>query len=142
MTMDINKIMEALPHRYPFLLIDRQLSFDRETSCNVVVKNVSGGEEFFAALRRPVLPEYLQAEIAAQACCALAFELPEAKGKLAYYMSIDKAVFHEEVVAGDQLIIRGSGSVRGKLGSCDTVLQVGGRKVAELSVKFILVDKE
>lgn len=135
-------IMKSIPHRFPFLLIDRQLSFDRENSCNVVVKNVSGGEEFFTALRRPVLPEYLQAEIAAQACCALAFELPETKGKLAYYMSIDKAVFTEEVVAGDQLIIRGSGTVRGKLGSCTTHLLVGDRQVAELSVKFILVDKE
>lgn len=135
------EMMHNIPHRYPFLLVDRQLSFDRENSCNVVVKSVSGGEVFFAALRRPVLPEYLQAEIAAQAACALAFEMPESKGKLAYYMSIDNAEFFDEVVVGDRIVIRVHGLVRGKLGTCTSTMSVGARKVAELSLKFILIDK-
>ncbi len=135
------QLIKMIPHRYPFLLIDRQLAFDRENCRNVVVKNISGGEEFFRALRRPALPAFLQAEIAAQACCALAFELPEARGKLAFFMSIDRAVFLAEVVPGDQLVICGEGNVRGRLGSSTSTLHVGSTKVAEMTVKFVLVDK-
>lgn len=139
---ECEELMQDIPHRFPFLLVDRQLSFTREDSCNLVIKNVSGGEEFFAALPRPAVPGYLLAEIAAQACCALAFDLPENRGKLAYYMSIDKAVFNAEVVPGDQLLIRVVGSIKGKLGSCQTVLSVGKDQVASLVVKFIFVDRE
>ncbi|MDT8391600.1 MAG: hypothetical protein RRC34_13945 [Lentisphaeria bacterium] len=135
-------IMRNIPHRFPFLLVDRQICFDKEKLTNVVVKNISGGEAFFHALRRPVLPEYLQAEIAAQAGCALAFETPESEGKLAYYMSIDKAEFSEEIVAGDQVLIRVEAALRGKLGSCVSRMFVGERQMAELSVKFVFVDKE
>lgn len=135
-------IMQNIPHRFPFLLVDRQICFDKENLTNVVVKNISGGEDFFRALRRPVLPEYLQAEIAAQAGCALAFETPESENKLAYFMSIDKAEFNEEVVAGDQLLIRVEAALRGKLGSCVSRMFVGERQVAQLSVKFVFVDKE
>lgn len=108
MTMDIRKIMESLPHRYPFLLIDRVESIEPGKSI-VALKNVTINEEFFNGHfpGLPVMPGVLQVEAMAQAGGILA--LQDLGGDLGsrkiFFMSIEKARFRKPVVPGDQLRI-------------------------------------
>lgn len=106
MTLDINQIKKLLPHRYPFLLIDRVLSIETGKEL-VAIKNVTANEEFFnghfPAL--PVMPGVLIIEAMAQAGGILA--LQDLGGELGnrkiFFMSIDKARFRKPVVPGDQV---------------------------------------
>lgn len=108
-TMDIHKVMRQLPHRYPFLLIDRV------TECVVgerltAIKNVTINEPFFQGHfpHRPVMPGVLILEALAQATGLLAFETqgsaPEGN-MLYYFVGIDKARFKKPVEPGDQLVL-------------------------------------
>ena len=103
--MDIQEILKILPHRYPFLLVDRITEL--ETGHRVVgLKNVTMNEPFFQGHfpGRPVMPGVLIIEALAQTGGVLAYHAaPEAKGKLIYFMSIDKVKFRRPVVPGDQL---------------------------------------
>jgi 3-hydroxyacyl-[acyl-carrier-protein] dehydratase len=108
-TMDIHKVLSLLPHRYPFLLIDRVLDFKRNEYL-VALKNVTFNEHFFAGHFpvRPVMPGVLIVEAMAQATGLLAMESrPEEVGEKAlyYFVGIDKARFKRPVEPGDQLII-------------------------------------
>lgn len=140
--LDISGIMEAIPHRYPFLLIDRVLELDRDNSRIVVLKNVTGQESFFRGLPIPVLPAYIQAEIGAQAGCALALSLPENADKLAYFMSLDTAQFLSPVVPGDQLVVEVEVAGRGRFGRGTGTMHVGNRLVSELSLKFAVLERQ
>lgn len=106
MSLDINQIMAALPHRYPFLLVDRVLSIEKGKKL-VAVKNVTVNEEFFNGHfpGYPVMPGVLIIEALAQAGGILA--LQDLGGELGnrkiFFMSIDKARFRKPVVPGDQL---------------------------------------
>ncbi len=139
-SLDIGKIMEAIPHRYPFLLIDRVLLLDAENMRIVGLKNVTGNEPLFAGTTPSVLPESLQAEIAAQAGCTLALADPNNQGKIAYFMAIDDATFLAPVVPGDQLVIDVTVASRGRFGTADATLMVGERTVAKVTMKFAFVD--
>lgn len=104
---DIEKIMELLPHRYPFLLIDRVLELvpdDRITA----LKNVTINEPFFPGHfpGQPVMPGVLIVEAMAQAGGLLAYEsgTTDHRGMLIYFMGMDKVRFRKPVVPGDQLI--------------------------------------
>jgi len=104
---DIQKIMEYLPHRYPFLLVDRVIELvpgDRITA----LKNVTINEPFFTGHfpGRPVMPGVLIIEAMAQAGGLLAIESSPAdkRGQLIYFMGMDKVRFRKPVVPGDQLI--------------------------------------
>ena len=104
---DIQKIMEYLPHRYPFLLVDRVIELvpgDRITA----LKNVTINEPFFTGHfpGRPVMPGVLIIEAMAQAGGLLAIESNPAdkRGQLIYFMGMDKVRFRKPVVPGDQLI--------------------------------------
>lgn len=109
-TMDIHRVLSLLPHRYPFLLIDRVLDF----KCNdylVALKNVSFNEPFFTGHFpvRPVMPGVLIVEAMAQATGLLAMaSRPDEVGEKAlyYFVGIDKARFKRPVEPGDQLILR------------------------------------
>ena len=108
-TMDIHKVLSLLPHRYPFLLIDRVLEFRRNESL-VALKNVSFNEPYFVGHFpvRPVMPGVLIVEAMAQATGLLAMESrPEEVGEKAlyYFVGIDKARFKRPVEPGDQLIM-------------------------------------
>lgn len=98
--MNIEKIMEILPHRYPFLLVDRVIE-KNETESLVAIKNVTMNEEFFQGHfpGKPVMPGVLQMEALAQAVGLLMLE----PGKIPFFMSIDKCKFRKPVVPGDQL---------------------------------------
>jgi 3-hydroxyacyl-[acyl-carrier-protein] dehydratase len=104
MMIDINEIMQLMPHRYPFLLVDKVLEF--EPSKRVVgIKNVTVNEPFFVGHfpGKPIMPGVLIVEAMAQAGGVLAFKsFPEMKGTV-FFIGIDNARFRRPVVPGDQL---------------------------------------
>ncbi|MDY5778688.1 MAG: 3-hydroxyacyl-ACP dehydratase FabZ [Succinivibrionaceae bacterium] len=109
--MDIQRILELLPHRFPFLLVDRVLNYDITGEHKVLkaIKNVSFNEPFFQGHfpNKPVLPGVLILEAMAQATGILAFTMvgkPQ-PGELYYFASIDNARFKRPVVPGDQLVL-------------------------------------
>src|ERR1700749_205590 len=107
--IDVMRIMEMIPHRHPFLMIDRvvdAVSNVRATG----IKNVSINEPYFQGHfpSRPVMPGVLIIEAMAQTAAVLVVHTlgPEAEGKLVYFMSVDNARFRRPVVPGDQLAVR------------------------------------
>ena len=109
MKMDINKILKQLPHRYPFLLVDRVLEVEKGKSIKAL-KNVSVNEPQFPGHfpNRPVFPGVLQLEALAQAAALLAFETLETSPSddtVYYFAGIDGARFKRPVEPGDQLVM-------------------------------------
>ncbi len=109
-TMDIHRVLDLLPHRYPFLLIDKVIDFKRNEYL-IALKNVSYNEPYFTGHFpvRPVMPGVLIVEAMAQATGLLAMESrPEEVGQRAlyYFVGIDKARFKRPVEPGDQMIIK------------------------------------
>jgi 3-hydroxyacyl-[acyl-carrier-protein] dehydratase len=106
-TLDIQQIMSILPHRYPFLLIDRVIEMERKTRI-VAIKNVTINEPHFAGHFPdfPIMPGVLIVEAIAQAGGALLLtEIPDRESKLMVFTGIDSAKFRRPVVPGDQLRI-------------------------------------
>jgi len=140
--LDTIGIMRTIPHRFPFLLIDRALVLDWDQGRAVALKNVTGNEPFFAGSTLPIMPVYLQLEAAAQAGCALAMSSPAADGRIGYFMSVDTATFHGPVVPGDQLLIDLALVQRSRYGTAEGTVRVGGRVVTELALKFAMIERE
>lgn len=138
---DVNEIMNLIPHRYPFLLIDNIVKLEGENL--TAVKNVTQNEEIFSGCSDDyaVLPGSLQCEIIAQAGCAAVLARPENKGKIGYFMSIDRAEVFAPVFPGDQLVcemvIPGGSS---RFGKGNGTIKVDGKKVFEISLMFAIVD--
>jgi 3-hydroxyacyl-[acyl-carrier-protein] dehydratase len=106
--MDIKAILDLLPHRYPFILLDRVLEFEQSKSI-VGLKNVSMGEPFFQGHfpGEPVMPGVLIMEGLAQAGAVLAYLSMDAiEDKLVYFAGMDKVRFRQVVRPGDQLILK------------------------------------
>ena len=126
---DIMEMMELLPHRYPFLLVDRIIGFEGETKCRGI-KNVTINEQFFQGHfpGRPIMPGVLQVEALAQAAAILAIETLDLAGsnKLVYFMSIDGVRFRRPVVPGDRLELHVS-----KVQSRANVWKFSGRALVE-----------
>lgn len=106
--IDINRVMEMIPHRYPFLMVDRVVDIVPDVSA-VGIKNVTIGEPFFQGHfpSRPIMPGVLIIESMAQTAAVLVVETlgESAEGKLVYFMSVDNARFRKPVVPGDRLYI-------------------------------------
>ena len=104
--MDINEVMRLLPHRYPFLMVDRIIGFEGENKCRGV-KQVSINEPFFQGHfpGYPVMPGVLQVEAMAQVASILILRQPEHTGKMGFFMSADGVKFRKPVMPGDTLII-------------------------------------
>jgi UDP-3-O-[3-hydroxymyristoyl] N-acetylglucosamine deacetylase/3-hydroxyacyl-[acyl-carrier-protein] dehydratase len=140
--LDVNKIMKILPHRYPFLLVDRILSFvpmERVTG----IKNVSVNEPFFQGHwpETPVMPGVMIIEAMAQVSAVLIFgDNRDPDGKLAFFLGVDKARFRRTVVPGDQLVIECE-MVRRRKNACKVAAKalVDGAVVAEAVMTFGLM---
>jgi beta-hydroxyacyl-ACP dehydratase FabZ len=143
---DINDIIKTLPHRYPFLLVDRILEFEKNKRI-VGLKNVTINEPFFQGHfpGHPIMPGVLILEALAQTGGVLALKsLPEqdVKNKVLYFMSIDKAKFRKPVVPGDQLrfeleLIK----QRGNITVLKAEAKVDGAVVTEAELMAMIVDK-
>ena len=140
--LDIRQILKLLPHRYPFLLIDRVIELDGFQRA-VAIKNVTINEPFFQGHwpEQPIMPGVLQLEAMAQLAGVLLLRKLENTGKLAVLWSIDKVKMRGAVVPGDQLRIEVE-TIRAKpqVGHVRARTKVAGRLVAEAELKFTLVD--
>ncbi|TAK78841.1 MAG: 3-hydroxyacyl-ACP dehydratase FabZ [Aquabacterium sp.] len=108
--IDIHRILNKLPHRYPFLLVDRVLSIDKGTKTLRAIKNVTINEPFFQGHfpKRPVMPGVLMLEALAQAAALLAFDVLDQDlddNTIYYFAGIDGARFKRPVEPGDQLFL-------------------------------------
>lgn len=145
MELDIHKVMELLPHRYPFLLIDRVNEFDEGKSLTAI-KNVTINEPFFQGHfpGQPIMPGVLVLEAMAQATGLLAFSsMGDAhKSKLYMLVGIDKARFRGQVVPGDQLVLNISlkRNMRG-IGMYQCEAQINGDVVAEAEMMCSAQDR-
>lgn len=138
--MNINEIKAIIPHRYPFLLLDRVESIEPGHKV-IAKKNVTANEEFFNGHfpQEPVMPGVLIIEALAQAGAVALLSLEEFKGKTAYFGGIDKAKFRQKVVPGDTLqleveIIK----VKKIAGIGKGIAYVDGKKVAEAELTFMI----
>lgn len=139
--IEVKQIMAMLPHRYPFQLLDRVLSWETEPEKRLVgIKNVTMNEPFFPGHfpENPVMPGVLIIEALAQASGVLAFVSRSAKENAAglyYLVKIDKARFNKTVSPGDQLVLEvvQKRMLRG-MGLYDCVASVDGKKVASAEI--------
>ncbi|MEG0332883.1 MAG: bifunctional UDP-3-O-[3-hydroxymyristoyl] N-acetylglucosamine deacetylase/3-hydroxyacyl-ACP dehydratase [Akkermansia sp.] len=140
--LDINEVMKLLPHRYPFLLVDRIIGFEGETKCRGL-KNISINEPYFQGHfpGHPVMPGVLQIEAMAQVASLLMLRMPGNIGKIGYLMSVDKVKFRRPVFPGDTLIIEAEMvKLRGSIGQSSAHCLVNGQVVSEADLKFGLLD--
>lgn len=133
-----DELQKILPHRYPFLLVDR--IEEMEPGQRVVgIKNVSVNEPYFQGHfpGKPVMPGVLIIEAMAQVGAAAILSLPEFQGKIALFAGIDKARFRRQVVPGDQLRIEVNVlKLRGTVGKSKAEAFVGEHLVAEAELMF------
>lgn len=128
--IDIKEIIEALPHRYPMLLVDRVLEVGEDSI--VALKNVTINEPFFTGHfpKYPVMPGVLIMEALAQATGVLELSKEENKGKLVFYAGMDKVKFKKQVVPGDQLVMTVKVvKRRGTIAVVDAIAEVDGQLV-------------
>jgi len=143
---EIDKIMEFLPHRYPFLMVDRVIESSEGESLSAL-KNVSVNEPFFQGHfpDQPIMPGVLILEAVAQATGLLAFssKVVDYENKIYMLVGIDKARFRGQVVPGDQIIlnVRLKRNMRG-IGLYECKALVDGRVVAEAEMMCSAQDKE
>ncbi|MBB6283129.1 3-hydroxyacyl-ACP dehydratase FabZ [Geobacillus subterraneus] len=141
--LDIQQIQSIIPHRYPFLLVDRILEID-EGKRAVGIKNVSANEAFFAGHfpEYPVMPGVLIVEALAQVGAVVLLQSEDNRGRLAFFAGIDNCRFKRQVKPGDQLrleveILR----ARGAIGKGKGVATVDGELVCETELMFALGEK-
>ena len=103
--MDVNDILGILPHRYPFMLVDRIIDLNVEEMSIIGYKNLTFNEPFFQGHfpSEPIMPGVMQLEAMAQVAGILLNKVNDKEGQIAYFMSIDKAKFRRKVVPGDRL---------------------------------------
>ncbi|HKM53842.1 MAG TPA: 3-hydroxyacyl-ACP dehydratase FabZ, partial [Isosphaeraceae bacterium] len=143
-TLDIEGIAEVLPHRYPFLLVDRVLEVHPGQTI-VAIKNVSANEPFFQGHwpGRPIMPGVLIIEAMAQAAGVLIAASVDRAGRVAMLTSIDKVKLRRPVVPGDQLRLELRAERIKQNSACVSgVAKVGDAVAAEAKIRFILIDAD
>jgi 3-hydroxyacyl-[acyl-carrier-protein] dehydratase len=141
--MNVNEIMKLLPHRYPFLLVDRIADLQPGVSA-IGVKNVTINEPFFQGHfpGQPIMPGVLIIEAMAQVAGVMAFR-SGVEGKAVYFMSIDNAKFRRPVVPGDQVIMDIKVlKQRGNVWRFSGTATVEGKLVSEAEFTAMVTDKE
>ncbi|PTY00545.1 bifunctional UDP-3-O-[3-hydroxymyristoyl] N-acetylglucosamine deacetylase/3-hydroxyacyl-ACP dehydratase [Opitutus sp. ER46] len=142
-TLDIRRVLDTLPHRYPFLMIDRVVEFQGPDALTAL-KNVTINEPFFQGHYpgNPVLPGVLQIEAMAQAAGILMLRRISSEGKTALFMSCDKVKFRRAVRPGDQLTInvKMTKSRGNKIGVAEGECLVNGQIVSSAELMFAVVD--
>lgn len=142
--LDIRQIAKILPHRYPFLLVDKVIEIEGDTRIKGI-KNVSFNEQFFQGHYpgTPIMPGVLIVEAMAQVSGLLFAQRLEHTGRLAMLLSMDKVKLRKSVVPGDQLIlIAETARLRKRTAQCKCKAMVGDILVAEAQIRFMLVDDE
>ncbi|MCX7908920.1 MAG: bifunctional UDP-3-O-[3-hydroxymyristoyl] N-acetylglucosamine deacetylase/3-hydroxyacyl-ACP dehydratase [Ignavibacteria bacterium] len=142
--MDIFSLLKIMPHRYPFLLIDRILEIDTDTNTITGIKNVTINEPFFAGHfpEKPVMPGVLLIEALAQTGGLMLLSSVDAENKLLLFMGIDNAKFRKPVIPGDQLIMKVQ-LVGKKFNTYKFhgIATVNGQVVCEADLQAALVDR-
>ena len=140
--LDINEVMKILPHRYPFLLVDRIVDFEGENKCTGV-KNVTMNEPYFPGHfpDHPIMPGVLQVEAMAQVASILLLRKPENVGKMGYFMSVNNVKWRRPVLPGDTLFIEAElTKARRNIGQAICRCVVNGEVVSTGELKFALID--
>ncbi|KAF1290300.1 3-hydroxyacyl-[acyl-carrier-protein] dehydratase FabZ [Enterococcus sp. CU9D] len=138
--MTIEEIKAIIPHRYPFLLIDRVEELE-EGKRIVAKKNVTVNEPFFQGHfpQEPVMPGVLIIEALAQAGAVALLSLEDYQGKTAYFGALDKAKFRKKVVPGDTLMLEVEiTKIKGPAGIGKGIAYVDGKKACEAELTFMI----
>jgi len=142
--IDIKQIMSKIPHRYPFLLVDRVIDYEKEKWIKAI-KNVTMNEPFFQGHfpGEPIMPGVLMVEAMAQAGGILALIDGGAGEKLAFFMTIDNVKFRKPAVPGDQLLIHVEvvKVIRSNIVKTHGEIKVGDDVICEGDLMFSVVDK-
>ncbi len=141
--LEIEDIKAILPHRSPFLLVDRILELEEDRRV-VGLKNVTSNERYFIAGPGgvPTLPATILTEAMAQAGAVLILSKPENRLRVVYFMGIDRVRYRRPVVAGDQLILRGEVlRLRARMGQLKGAALVDGKVVCEGQMTFALGER-
>jgi UDP-3-O-[3-hydroxymyristoyl] N-acetylglucosamine deacetylase/3-hydroxyacyl-[acyl-carrier-protein] dehydratase len=144
MPLDVEEIKDVLPHRYPFLLVDRIISIDYEEATAVGFKNVTINEEYFQGHfpEDPVMPGVLVIEAMAQLGAACILRKPKYEGKNSYFMGLDDVKWRKPVRPGDRLYFEIEGQrMRSRYGLVEGKAFVDGELAAEGLYKFAIVDR-
>jgi UDP-3-O-[3-hydroxymyristoyl] N-acetylglucosamine deacetylase/3-hydroxyacyl-[acyl-carrier-protein] dehydratase len=137
--LDTDRLMKLLPHRYPFLMVDKIIKIDGNKI--VGVKNVTINEPYFQGHfpNQPIMPGVLQLEAIAQVAGVMMLRQAENFGKLAYFMSAESVRWRKPVRPGDTLVIDVElTKARGKIGKAKGTCLVNGETVSEAEVTFML----
>ncbi len=140
-TLDVRRVLDTLPHRYPFVMIDRVVEMSEDTL--TAIKNVTINEPFFQGHYpgNPVMPGVMQVEAMAQAAGILLLRRISLEGKTALFMSCDKVKWRKPVRPGDQLNIKVKlTKVRGSVACAEGECTVGGQVVSSADLMFAMVD--
>lgn len=140
--MDINEVMACLPHRYPFLLVDRVIELDPKKYI-LAIKNMTGNESFFQGHfpGKPIMPGVLQIEALAQAGAIMMLGEYRDKGKLAVLMTAEDVKWRKQVIPGDVLYLHAlAEKMKGRIGVIRAWATVDDEITVEAKIKFALID--